>query len=490
MRYDVVIVGAGNAALCAALAALEAGASVAILEKAPKTERGGNSALTVTMRIPTRDFADLEPLLADDVDAKARDRLRDGYRRRDEDFLIAELARATGGKADPELVETYVSRSFETVRWLASKGHRWTPSIDETSLNELMMAGRGRGYQMRNFAYVEAAGADLYYQAAAQALLMSDGRCVGVRCSTPDGEVGFDAGAVVLACGSFEANPEMRAKYLGRSWDAAFIRGVPFNTGDGLRMAIDVGAMPYGSWTTAHASPQDWERPPYGLPSAEVHGVAGGFGWSRYSYPYGILVNAAGRRFVDEAFDVRGMSYAMIGGQILVQPGGRAFQIFDARAKREGLIVDAYDGHGVVADDLPSLASQLGIDVEGLTQTVEAFNAAQRCGTFAPSPVRGDGYRTIGLDIAKSNFATPISEPPFAGYPVRCAVTFAFGGLRIVPQAAQVVHVGGWPIPGLFAAGEMVGGLFYDNYPGGSGMAAGAVFGRIAGASAAEAALS
>lgn len=485
---DVVVVGAGNAALCAAMAALESGATVTILEKAPREERGGNSALTITMRVPADAFEELIPLLSESIDSGDLHRLRELYRPRNAQTLRDEIIAATNGKCDRELLGVYVDSAYDTIRWLADMGHRWVPSIDPTSHNPLMMEGRGYAYQKRNFARVERLGATIRYQCAAVDIIQDDnGRVCGVTAHTPEGSVRFYGKAVVLASGGFEANPEMRSRYLGGSWDAVHMRGVPFNTGDGLRMALRIGAMPYGGWGSCHASPQDWARPPHGMPSEEPRRREGGFGWSRYAYPYGILVNETGKRFVDEASGVRGMTYARIGGRILEQPKGRAFQIFDSKPRRLGLIPQSYDSAtGAKSDTVAALAASLGVDPAGLETTINEFNAAVAPGQASPDPISLDGHGTRGLVLPKSNFAMPLTEPPFEGYIVRCGITFTFGGIRIDPSSGQVMHVGGWPIEGLYAAGEMVGGLFYDNYPGGSGMTSGSVFGRIAGISAAR----
>jgi tricarballylate dehydrogenase len=281
---------------------------------------------------------------------------------------------------------------------------------------------------------------------------------------------------VVLACGGFEANAEMRARYLGPGWDLAKVRGTKFNTGDGIRMALDAGAMAYGHWSGCHAVAWDLNAPPFGS-------RAMGDLYQKHSYPFGIVVNVDGERFVDEGADFRNYTYARYGREILKQPQRAAFQIFDA--KTVPLLRDEYriaQATKATAETIPALASALGIDVDGLVRTVEAFNASVQPAAF--DPTRLDGKGTTGIAPPKSNWAQPIDTPPYAGYAVTCGITFTFGGLRIDAQA-QVLDGDERPIRGLFAAGELVGGLFYFNYAGGSGLMAGAVLGRIAGASAA-----
>ena len=284
------------------------------------------------------------------------------------------------------------------------------------------------------------------------------------------------AGAVVLACGGFEANPEMRARYLGPDWELAKVRGTRFNTGDGIRMALDIGAAPYGHWSGCHAVAWDLNAPAYGN-----RGI--GDLYQKHSYPFGLIVNTRGERFVDEGADFRNYTYAKYGREVLKQPQRVAYQIFDAKAAP--LLRDEYRIAQVTkaeAWSIAELATALGIDAAGLGRTVAAYNAAVQPGEF--DPTRLDGKRTEGIAPAKSNWAMALDTQPYAGYAVTCGITFTFGGLRIDGEA-RVLDEEERAIPGLYAAGELVGGLFYHNYAGGSGLMAGAVFGRIAGARAA-----
>ena len=237
-----------------------------------------------------------------------------------------------------------------------------------------------------------------------------------------------------MACGSFEASPEMRARHIGPGWENVKIRGVPFNTGDGLNMATEIGAHPHGSWSTCHASPQDANRHKYDVPGPGVNGEY----WSRYAYPFGIMVNVEGRRFVDEGETWRGLTYAKTGRAILSQPGGLAFQVFDAGQRRQDLIRGYENATGTSSGTLEGLADGLGIrDVKSFVATVREFNAAIQKGVF--DPFRLDGKGTSGISLPKSNWALPITRPPFEGFPVVCGMTFTYGGLRINPSA-QVLH--------------------------------------------------
>jgi tricarballylate dehydrogenase len=286
------------------------------------------------------------------------------------------------------------------------------------------------------------------------------------------------APAVVLAAGGFESNPQMRAAYLGPNWDVAKVRGTPHNTGEVLRAALACGAQPYGHWSGCHAI--QWDA---GAPATGDRELTNRF--SRQSYPIGIVVNAAGERFIDEGADFRNYTYAKYGAEVLRQPQGIAHQVFDANTAGMLRAID-YEAPGatrVDAGTLGELAERLHVDRERFERTVAEFNAAVRPGAFDPSVK--DGKRTEGIAPPKSNWAVPIDTPPFTAFPVTCGITFTFGGVR-VDQRARVLDGAGRPLPGLHAAGELVGGLFFHNYPGGSGLTAGAVYGRRAGYAAAE----
>ena len=470
--------GSGNAACAAALAAVDEKARVAVLEKAPKKDRGGNSALTGHMRFVFNGLEDIRPLVKNSSDDELRE-LLERLPQRTEADAWDEVMRVTDGQTDQEMLQVHVSESLNTVHWLASKGQDWVPG-SRWNENILNPNGGGFGLQQRYYTMLEKAGVVFYYNTAAVQLIQDQtGAVIGVQALTPTGFAKFTAKTVVLACGSFEANPEMRARYLGPGWDMVHVRGVPYNTGDGLRMALDIGAMPHGSWSTCHASPQDVALPSFTVPSGAMHAE-----YNRYMHPYCIMVNTKGGRFVDEADDLRGKTYAKMGRAILSQPGGVAFQVMDAKTRALNLYPQMYKkATAAKADTLEKLAEQLDIDVNVFLKTVTAFNAAVPANLppFSTNPVVLDGRATVGLTPPKSNYSMTIDEPPFEAFPVRCGMTFTFGGLRIDPATAQVQHVAGRPIKGLYAAGEMAGGLWVGNYASGSGMMAGATFGRIAG---------
>jgi tricarballylate dehydrogenase len=325
------------------------------------------------------------------------------------------------------------------------------------------------------------AGVEVWYSARALSLLNDDDGVHGVRVRRAGRTVDVRARSVVLAGGGFQANPEWRARYLGPGWDLAKVRGTRFNTGDVIRMALDIGASPAGNWSGCHAV--GWERN-----APEFGDLAVGDAFQKHSYPFGIMLNAEGRRFVDEGADFRNYTYAKYGRVILAQPGQFAWQVFDKKVLH--LLRDEYRIKQVTkvsAGTLEELVRKLDdVNAGAALEEIQRYNAAVR--REVPfNPNVKDGRCTTGLAVNKSNWANTLDEPPFEAYAVTCGITFTFGGLRINTDA-QVISTDGDPIAGLYAAGELVGGIFYFNYPGGSGLTNGAVFGRIAGASAARAA--
>jgi len=483
---SVVVVGAGNAALAAAVSAREQGADrVVVLEKAPKELRGGNTHYSGgLLRFAYDRPEDLLPLVP------GVERELPGFPAGVEPYpqksFWQDLLRVTEGRADSELGEILIGRSFDTVRWMAQQGIAMEPAVSLSGVRVgntvkwspgaiIRARHEGVGLSAMWFKAAEARDIEIRYGTSAVRLIQDQrGRVTGVLAQDGDGFREITARAVVLGCGGFEANPEWRARYLGRPWDHAKVRGTRYNTGDGLRMAIAIGALPHGQWTGCHSTPIDAGAPPHGDRKLTDK-------TNRLSYPLGVLVNTRGRRFFDEGEDFQFYTYAKLGGIILNQPAGVAFQIFDAKVA--GLLEARYQtGSPIVASSLAALVEQLPVDRPAGRRALEEYNAAVEAGTFDPTVK--DGLRTKGLDLPKSNWAQRLDTPPFVAYPVTGGITFSFGGVRINDRA-QVMSTAWAPIPGLYACGEMVGGLFHGNYPGGTGLMSGAVFGRIAGASAA-----
>jgi tricarballylate dehydrogenase len=489
MACDVLVVGAGNAALAAALAARERGASVVVLERAPEAERGGNSRFTAgAVRTVYNDVDDLRKLIPDLTEQEIA---RTDFGTYTREQFYDDMARVTQYRANPDLVELLVERSLDTLVWLRGKGIKFLPAYGRQAFKSgdktrfwggltVEASGGGPGLVEALHGAARRQGIDVLYGARARSLLLDERRVRGVEARQGGRSFAIAAKAVVLACGGFEANAEWRTRYLGPGWDLAKVRGTRFNTGDGIRMALDAGAMPYGHWSGCHAVAWDRNAPEFG-------DLAVGDGFQKHSYPFGIIVNARGERFVDEGADFRNYTYAKYGRIVLEQPSQFAWQVFDGKVLH--LLRDEYRIREVTkarADTLEDLAGKLeGVDRAGFLREMAAYNGAIRR-DIPFDPTVKDGRRTDGLAVPKSNWANPIDTPPFEAYQVTCGITFTFGGLRIDGGAA-VIDTEGEPIPGLYAAGELVGGIFYFNYPGGTGLLSGAVFGRIAGTSAGNA---
>ncbi|MGH9211691.1 MAG: FAD-dependent tricarballylate dehydrogenase TcuA [Acidimicrobiales bacterium] len=488
VEADVVVVGAGNAALCAALAAREAGADVLVLERAPRRERGGDTGFTAgAMRVTYETTDELIELFGD---LSPGDIARSDFGTYGRVQFLDDLARVTEYRCDPDLAGVLVDESMAALCWMRTKGVRFMPIWGRQAFEVdgrfrfwgglvAEVVGGGPGLVDALVTACERDGVRITYDTRATRLIADDDGVHGVVAVEEGVTRDVAARAVVLASGGFQANTEWRTKYLGPGWELAKVRGTRFNTGDGIRMALEVDAMPWGHWSGCHAVGWDRNAPPFG-------DLAVGDGFQKHSYPFGIMVNAAGERFVDEGADFRNYTYAKYGSVILRQPGQFAWQVFDAKVAH--LLRDEYrirQATKVQADAVEELVVKLeGVDTEACLKTIADYNASVDTATPFDPNVK-DGRGTVGLELPKSNWANTLDTPPFVAYQVTCGLTFTFGGLRITPEA-EVVNTAETPIPGLFAAGELVGGLFYFNYPGGTGLTAGSVFGLRAGRSAAR----
>ena len=455
-RYDVLVVGGGNAALSAAITARQAGASVVVLEAAPKFYRGGNTRHTRNMRV------------AHDA---ANEVLTGPY---PEDEFLDDLLRVTHGETDLELARFTISQSKELWDFLNAQGVRFQPPLGGTlSLGRTNAFFLGGGRAMLNALYITARrlGIEVRYDAEVVGLSIEDGFFIdaAVRLNGA-GPHRIAAGALIAACGGFEANLE----WLEESWGAAarnfLIRGTPYNRGSVLRMLLDQGVQPVGDPTQCHAVAIDARSPRFD----------GGIVTRLDCIVFGIVVNREAARFDDEGLDFWPKRYAVWGRLIAQQPDQIAYVIVDAKAIGR-FMPSVFPA--IEAPSIEALAARLDLDPERLSATVARFNAATRPGSFDPDA--HDDCRTEGLTPPKSHWALPLDTPPFSAYPLRPGITFTYLGTR-VDQRARVRMADGRPSANMFAAGEiMAGNVLGQGYLAGIGMTIGAVFGRVAGREAA-----
>ncbi|MEK7877813.1 MAG: FAD-dependent tricarballylate dehydrogenase TcuA, partial [Pseudomonadota bacterium] len=419
-RYDVIVVGGGNAALCAAIAARHDGASVLVLERAPEAERGGNSTFTDGVVRFAYDGAD--DIIALSGDLSAEEIAGSDFGVYPAEQFFDDIVRVTENRADPDLCEIVVRQSKAALFWLKEHGVRFMPNYGRQAYRiggrfkfsgggPMVVRGGGPGLMEALYAAAAKLGVHVVYNAWAHDLVTDRGRVSGVRASIDGEDRHLRSRAVVLACGGFEANAEWRARYLGRGWDLAKVRGSKYNTGDGLEMALKLRAQPYGHWSGCHAV--SWERyaADFGDPAITPN-------YQRHSYPFGIMINSRGRRFLDEGADIRNYTYAKYGHIVLEQPGQFAYQIFDA--KISGLLRQEYRTKQVTkvtANSIEELAEKLeDVDTAEFLKTVREFNAAVRNDRpFDPSIKDG---RCAALEIPKSNWAQRIETPPFEAYAI------------------------------------------------------------------------
>jgi len=453
--YDIAVVGGGNAALCAAITAAEAGARVIILEGAPLPYRGGNSRHTRNFRCMHR--GPMSPLTG-------------AY---EEDEYFNDLMLVTKGKTDEHLARMTIRTSEECLPWMQDHGVRFQPSLSGTlSLSRTNAFFLGGGKALVNAYYNTAAdlGVTIVYEAQVrhvhregQAITHLD---VEIAEAPP---VTIRARAFVLASGGFQADLDWLARAWGPSARNFLIRGTPYNRGVVLKDMLDQGADSVGDPTQCHAVAIDGRAPKYD----------GGIVTRLDCVPFSIVVNRDGQRFYDEGEDTWPKRYAIWGRLVAAQPDQVGYALIDAKS------IDLFMPSvfpPIVADTIPELAAKMGLDTAAVQTTVSAFNAACRPGTFHPTEL--DGMATEGLDIQKTNWARPLDTPPYYGYQLRPGVTFTYLGLK-VSDSAQV-HTPDGPITNLWAAGEiMAGSILGQGYLAGFGMTIGTVFGRIAGKEAA-----
>ncbi|KAL1884502.1 hypothetical protein Plec18167_002092 [Paecilomyces lecythidis] len=505
---DVLVIGGGNAGFSAAVQAAESGAKdVLIIDKCPEEWTGGNSYFTAgAYRTVHNGLEDLFPIV-NNVDQVTAEKI-DMSPYTAEDFMY-DLNRITSGRSHPDLAKILVHDSNDAVKWLAKHGVRFQLSFNRQAYEvdgrikfwggmSLKTEDGGKGLIQDHRRAAEKLGVSIHFSTAAKRLVVDPetGGVTSVIVVHEGRQKEIKTKAVILTAGGFEANPRMRAQYLGPNWDMAMVRGTPYNTGECLEMAIrDASAKQAGNWSGCHSVAWDANAPAHSG-DREISNQ-----FTKSGYPLGIMVNRNGERFVDEGADMRNFTYAIFGKAILNQPGHIAFQIWDSRMT-SWLRKEEYSDEVVkriTAQTVPILAqycSEQGLqNKQRFEDTLKEYNRAVYAWRKENQgakwdPAIKDGMSTQssndGINPPKSNWALPIDLPPYLAVKVSCGITFTFGGLAVDPETAAVISsITDAPIPGLYCAGEMLGGLFYDNYPGGSGLTAGAVFGRRAGRSAA-----
>ncbi len=475
--FDVVVAGCGIAGLSAAVSAAQSGAKVAVLERAPIEERGGNTRYTdayLRMKSETEVTDDFETHLADNGGG----------------YLDPELIRHTTGAyeqwpaivktlsfADPELIAAFANACGPTVQWLKTFGVKFDflPTQFLTrSQPRLLPIGGGLALVEALAAAAEKLGVTFFYETTAVSLMQDEDLAItGLNARSKMGEPRQFKGKVILGCGGFEGNPEMQTRYIGPR--AVYLRPVArggyYNKGEGIRMALDIGAAPCGDFGSYHAEPVD---PRSGRPEPSV-----------FIFPYGILVNQEGLRFTDEAPGTVDAVYESITRKIFNQTNGIAYTILDNKINdvpnyKLGL---RSDQPPITGATVAELAAKLKVPAEAVEKTVHDYNAACVAGTFKALEL--DHLATRGLNPMKSNWARALNQPPYQAYPIISSNVLTFGGLKVNTRA-QVLDQDGVPMRGLYAAGEVVG-MYYKTYTGASSVLKGAVFGRLAGMDAARA---
>jgi tricarballylate dehydrogenase len=455
-KFDVLVIGGGNAALCAAISARRQGASVLVLEGAPKFYRGGNTRHTRNMRC------------AHDA---ATEILTGPYT---EQEFWEDLLRVTGGETDQELARFMIAESKDILNWIVEQGVRWQPSLGGTlSLGRTNSFFLGGGRAMLNALYrtAEALGVEIMYDAEVVDLEIDNGMFLSAMLTRGDGRMSVRAAALVAAAGGFEANIEWLKQYWGEAADNFLIRGTPYNRGSILKMLLDKGVHEVGDPTQCHAVAIDARAPRFD----------GGIITRLDCVVFGIVVNRNAERFYDEGEDIWPKRYAIWGRLVAGQPGQIAYIIFDSTVLTS-FMPSLFPP--IKADTIAELAGKLELDPSALEKTVAGFNAAVKPGTFDHTIL--DDCRTEGLAPPKTHWARKIDTPPYYAYPVRPGITFTYLGTR-VNREARMQMKDGKPSANMFAAGEiMAGNVLGRGYAAGIGMTIGSVFGRVAGREAAK----
>jgi tricarballylate dehydrogenase len=455
--YDVLVAGGGNAALCAAITARQAGATVLLVESAPKAFRGGNSRHTRNLRA-----------MHDQPNAV----LTDAYK---EDEYWDDLLRVTGGNTDEALARMTIRASAGVFGWMRDAGVRFQPSLTGTlnlGRTNAFFLGGGKALVNAYYLTAEKLGVEVLYDTEVVNMNMEDGAVRSIDITYKGFPETVHARCVVASSGGFQANLDWMREYWGDAVDNFVIRGTPYNRGRVLKNLLSQGVAAIGDPTQCHAVALDARAPKFD----------GGITTRLDSVPYSVVVNRNGDRFYDEGEDVWPKRYAIWGRLIAQQPGQIAYSICDAKAFP--LFMPSVFP-AIKADTLEELAVKMKLDPTKVRETIDGFNAAVKPGQVFDN-LKLDGNATDGLAPNKTNWARPVDKPPFYGYPLRPGITFTYLSVK-VNDKAQVLMDNGQPAGNLFASGEiMSGNILGKGYLAGFGMTIGTVFGRIAGQEAAR----
>ena len=447
---DVLVIGGGNAALCAAITARQAGASVLLLEHAPRHFRGGNSRHTRNLRA---------------LHAAPTAVLTESYL---EEEYWQDLLKVTGGETDEALARMVMRATTDALTFLESCGVRFQPALSGTlslSRTNAFFMGGGKALVNACYAFAERLGVKVAYDTEVLSLAMDGDRVAHVEVCSQGFPETIRAKAVIAASGGFQANLDWLREAWGPGADNFLIRGTPYATGTVLKNLLQQGVASVGDPTQCHAVAIDARAPRFD----------GGIVTRLDCVPFSVVINSSGHRFYDEGEDVWPKRYAIWGRLVAMQPGQIAWSIIDS--KSEALFMPSVFP-AIRADTIGELAAKLGLDVSAVETTIDAFNAAVRPGTFRPTSIEDD-CRTEGLSPPKTHWARRLDAPPFSAYPLRPGIK--------TDARARVQLEGGRGVQNLWAAGEiMAGNVVGQGYLAGFGMAIGTVFGRIAGAEAAR----
>jgi tricarballylate dehydrogenase len=454
--FDVLVIGGGNAALCAAMTAQEAGAKVLLLECAPKEFRGGNSRHTRNVRY---------------MHERGNEHLTGPYL---EDEFWDDLLRVTGGQTNEALARFTIRQSKDLGLWMTKYGCRFQPALRGTlqlARTNGFFLGGGKALMNAYYTTAQRLGVALLYDAEVRDLEIRDGVFISATFDSHGAGRQVRAKTLVVAAGGFEANLEWLKEYWGEAAENFIIRGTPYNKGRILRLLLDSGVKPVGDTRQCHAVAVDARAPKFD----------GGIVTRLDIVPFGVAVNKHARRFYDEGEDIWPKRYAIWGRLIAMQPDQIAYAIVDSKSI-DLFIPSVFPANE--ANSIREMAAHLELNPSVLEETVTAFNRSVRPGTFDITVL--DDCMTEGLEPPKSHWARPLDSPPYYGYPLRPGITFTYAGVTVTEQA-QVIMQNDQPAPNIFAAGEiMAGNILGQGYLGGFGLTIGTVFGRIAGTEAAR----